>query len=55
MVAEGILELITDTTKSGAVLKVSYEGLAYHKVTLDIDSPVLPPHMTSKLQSYSGD
>ena len=49
MVAEGILELITDTTKSGAVLKASPEGLAYHKVTHDIDSPVFPPHITSKL------
>ena len=47
MVAEGILELITDTTKSGAVLKVSYEGLAYHKVALKIDPPVLPDFLQS--------
>ena len=50
MVAEGILELITDTTKSGAVLKVSYEGLAYHKVSFDIDPPVFPPYIMSKLK-----
>ena len=31
MVAEGILELITDTTRSGAVLRVTpTRGLAYH-------------------------
>ena len=50
-VAEGILELITDTTRSGAVMKASPEGLAYHEVTLDADPPVLPLHILSNLQS----
>ena len=29
-VAEGILQLITDTTKAGAVLRARSKGLSYH-------------------------